>query len=100
MFGISGSVLCSAGPGLPRPSIIIYLFFPLAIGSRCFSFLRFRGLLWLIVLIPVFAVTGDCLPVSTVGCGNPACITEIYSSVLVYVVHAVGCRRSAVVGSL
>ena len=65
MFGISGSVLCSAGPGFPRPSIIIYSFFPLAIGSRCFSF--FCGLQWLIVLIPVFAVTGDCLPVSTVG---------------------------------
>ena len=26
MFGIFGSVLCSGGPGLPRPSIIIYLF--------------------------------------------------------------------------
>ena len=41
MFGISGNVLCNAGPGLPRPSIIIYSFFPLAIGSRCFSCLRF-----------------------------------------------------------
>ena len=52
------------------------------------------------MLIPVFAVTGDCLPVSTVGCGSPACITQINSSVLVYVVHAVGCLWSAVVGSL
>ena len=29
MFGIAGYVPCSVGPGLPRPSIIIYLFFPL-----------------------------------------------------------------------
>ena len=54
----------------------------------------------LIVLIPVFAVTGDCLPISTVGCGNPVCITQINGGVLVYVVHAVGCLCSAVVGSL
>ena len=97
MFGICGSVLCSAGPGLPRPSINIYLFFPLAMGSRCFSFC---GLQWLIVLIPVFAVSGDCLPVSTVGCGNQACIAQINSGVLVYVVHAVWCLWSAVVGSV
>ena len=52
------------------------------------------------MLILVFAVTGDCLLVSTVGCGNPACITQINIGVLVYVVHAVGCLWSAVVGSL
>ena len=73
MCGISRSVLYSAGPCLPRPSIFIHLFFILAIDSRCFS--------------------GGCWRLSThnyFGCGNPACITQLNSGVLVYVVHAVG----------
>ena len=68
-------MLYSVGSGLTRPSIIIHLFFFLAIGLRCFS--------------------GGCLPITTFGCGNPACIIQLNSGVLVYVVHAVGYLWSA-----
>ena len=49
-----------------------------------------------IVLIPVFEVTGDCLPYLLL-LRNPACITQINSSVLIHVVHAAGCCWSIVV---
>ena len=80
MYCISRSVLYSVGHGIIRPSVIIHLSFFLAIGARCFS--------------------GGCLPITTFGRGNLACITQLNSGVLVYVVHAVGYFWSAVVGSL
>ena len=45
MFGIFGSVLCSAGPGLPRPSIIIYLFFLLQVQVQGVLVVGWLGLL-------------------------------------------------------
>ena len=65
MYRISRSALYSVGPGLTRPSIIIHLFFFVAIGIKRFS--------------------SGCLPITTFVCGNSAC-----SGVVVYVVHAVG----------
>ena len=88
-------MLRSAGPGLPRPSIFIYLPFSLQ--------LQVQGVLVVGFACIVCAYdsknsvdTGDRLPYLLL-LWNPACITQINNSVLIHVVHAAGCCWGIVV---